>query len=213
MKGASTVLIALAAVAAILGAAKVCSGAAAKQPSKVGALNGRVGATRSGGEVLPPESAAVYILFSEAMDRDSLGRVPFLHAYDVDTAGGQFLYEINNLLEKDKNLKRVEKSVRHTHSPEDANQIAAYYLQSVDEALTQVRSWLTKHPDRTWQMKTIAPDAQGFWSAEGLQPGGYQVVVRGTIPGYDADWEGTVDLPPGGTISLPLTRPRFFRPK
>ena len=57
----------------------------------------------------------------------------------------------------------------------------------------------------------IAPDAQGFWSAEGLQPGGYSVVVRGRLPGYDADWEEEVDFAAGRTISLPLTRPRFFR--
>ena len=163
--------------------------------------------------MLPPESAAVYILFSSAMERDSLGRESFSHANDVDTAGGQFSYQLNNLLEKNKDLKRLEKSVRRNPRPGDASQIAAYYLQSVDEALTRVHSWLTKHPDRSWQMNTIAPDALGFWSAEGLQPGGYEVVVRGTLPGYDADWEGTVDLPPGGTISLPLTRPRFVRPK
>jgi hypothetical protein len=147
------------------------------------------------------------------MERDSLGRESFSHANDVDAAGGQFRYQLNNLLGKNKDLKRVEKSVHHTHSPEDANQIAAYYLQSVDEALTRVRSWLAKHPDRSWQMRTIVPDAQGSWSAEGLQPGGYEVVVRGTLPGYDADWEGAVDLPPGGTISVPLTTPRFFHPK
>jgi hypothetical protein len=204
-------LAALAAFAVTLGTAKVYSDAAAKEPSKVGALNGRVGSTRSGGEVLPPESATVYILFSSAMERDSLGRNVFLYPIGVDMAGRQFTYQLNNLLEKNKDLKRVEKSVRHTHSPEDANQIAACYLQGVDQALTRVRSWLAKHPDRSWQMKTIAPDVQGFWSAEGLQPGGYEVVVRGTLPGYDADWEGPVYLPPGGTVSLPLTRPRFFR--
>lgn len=211
MNRAPTLPIALAAVAVIAGTATVCSGAAAKQPSKVGALNGRVGATRSGGEVLPPESAAIYILFSSVMVRDSVGReVSFSHANDLDTAGGQYSYQLNNLLEKNKDLKRLEKSARHNPRPEGANQIATYYLQSVDEALTHVRNWLTKHPDRSWQMKTIAPDAQGFWSAEGLPPGGYEVVVRGTLPGYDADWEGSVDLSPGGTISLPLTRPRFF---
>jgi len=211
MKGASKLPIALAAVVVIAGTAAVCSVAAAKQSSKVGALNGRVGVTRSGGEVLPAESAAVYILFSSAMKRDSLGRGSFSHTNDLDTAGGQFSYQLNTLLEKNKDLKRLWKSVRHNPRPEDTNQIATYYPQSVDEALTQVRSWLTKHLDRSWQMKTIAPDAQGFWSAEGLLPGGYEVVVRGTLlPGYDTEWEGQVDLAPERTISLPLTRPRFF---
>ncbi len=209
MKGSSTLVIALAAVAVILGTSNVCSGAAAKQPSKVGTLNGQVVATGSGANVLPPESANVYILFASPMEQ----RGTFSHGNDVGTAGGQFRFKLNNLIEKNEDLKRLQKKAHHNPQPEDANQIADYCLQSVDEALTWVRSWLTNHPDLSWQMKTIASDAQGFWSAEGLQPGEYVVVVRGTFPGYDADWEGTVDLAPGKTISLPLTRPRFIRRK
>ena len=206
MKGAFPLLVAVAAIAVVIDTTDVCSETVAAQRSNVGSLNGRVGATKSGGEVVPPESATVYVLYSNAME----GR-RFSHANDNDTAGGQFHYHLNNLLEKNKELKSLQKRVHHNPQPRDANQMAAYYLQSVDEALTRVRSWLTKHPDRSWQMKTIAPDAQGLWSAEGLQPGGYSVVVRGRLPGYDADWEGIVDLAPGRIISLPLTRPRFFR--
>jgi len=205
MKGASTLLVVVAAVAVIIDTANVCSETVAAQRSNVGGLNGRVGATKSG-EVVPPESATIYVLYSNQMES-----ARFSHGNDNDTAGGQFHYYLNNLLEKNKELKSLQKRVHHNPQPGDANQMAAYYLQSVDEALTRVRSWLTKHPDRSWQLKTIAPDAQGFWSAEGLQPGGYSVVVRGRLPGYDADWEGEVDLAAGRTISLPLTRPRFFR--
>jgi hypothetical protein len=200
-------LAALVAIAVILGTAEVCSGNAAAQRLNVGALKGQVGTTKSDGEVAPPESATVYVLFSSAMEAGS-----FSHVNDVDTAGGQFRYHLNHLLAKNKELKNLQKSARHNPRPEAADQVAAYYLQSVDEALTQVRIWLTKHPDRAWQMKTIAPDGQGFWPVESLQPGGYEVVVRGKLfSGYDADWEGGVDLAPGRTISLPLTRPRFFR--
>jgi hypothetical protein len=211
MQMKSSLAITLVALAVTAATAGVCPRAAARQPSKAGTLNGRVGATKTGGEVLPPESATIYILFSSEMVRDSVGReVSFAHATDLNTAGGQYSYQLNNMLEKNKELRRLEKSARHNARPEDANQIATYMLQSVDEALTRVRDWLTKHPDRNWQMKAVAPDAQGFWSAEGLPPGGYEVVVRGTLPGYDADWEGSVDLSPGGTLSLLLTRPRFF---
>jgi hypothetical protein len=210
VKGSPTATTVLAGIAVMIGTAKLCPCVAAEQSSKLGVMKGQVGAMRSGGDVLPPESAAVYILFSSPMVRESLGRGSFSIANDVDTAGGQYSYQLNNVLENNKDLKRVEKNVRRNHRPEDANQIAIYYLQSVDEALTRVRSWLAKHPNRSWQMRTITPDAQGFWLAEGLPPGEYEIVVRGTLPGYDADWEGTVDLPPGGTISLPLTRPRFF---
>jgi hypothetical protein len=211
MKGTSTVAAALAGIAVIIGIAELTSAVAVEQSARLGSMKGRVGTTRSGGDVLPPESAVVYILFSAEMARDAFGREwSFTHAGDLDTAGGQYTYQLNNLLDKNKDLKRLEKSVRHNPKPEDANQIATYYLQTVDDALAGVRSWLAKHPNRSWQMKTFGPDAQGFWSAEGLPPGGYEVVVRGTLSGYDADWEGSVDLRPGGTISLPLTRPRFF---
>jgi hypothetical protein len=193
-------------IAVTLLAAELCSGKAAAQRLNVGTLNGQIGAAKSDGAVAPPESATVYVLFSSVMEGGS-----FSHANDVDTAGGQFRYQLNDLLAKNKELKSLEKSARRNPRPEVADQIAAYYLQSVDEALNRVRNWLTKHPDRAWQMKTVSPDGRGFWSAEGLQPGGYEVVARGKFSVYDADWEGGVDLSPGRTISLPLTRPLFFR--
>src|SRR5439155_2545819 len=131
MRGASTLLIVVGAVAVIIDTANVCSGTVAAERSNVGALNGRVGTTKSGGEVVPPESATVSVLYSSAME----GR-RFSHANDNDTAGGQFRYHLNNLLEKNKELKSLQKRVHHNPQPGDANQIAAYYLQSVDEALT-----------------------------------------------------------------------------
>jgi|GEM_PF-1557622 len=67
-----------------------------------------------------------------------------------------------------------------------------------------------RHP-RSWQFRTVTPDSRGFWSAEGLRPGGYEIVVHGKVGGYDADWEYGLDLDAGQTISLPLTSPRFFR--
>jgi len=137
----------------------------------------------------------------------------FSHVNDVDTAGGQFSHHLNDALAKNKELKSLEKSARKNPQPETADQIAAYYLQSVDETLAQVRGWLAKHPDRSWQMRSLTPDGQGFWSVEDLKPGGYEVVARGKCSGYDADWEGGVDLDAGKTISLPLMRPRFFRIK
>jgi hypothetical protein len=193
------------AVAVALGTVEVGSGQVSQQ-SNTGTLKGQVGTTKSNGAVSPPESATVYVLFSSAMEAGS-----FSHVGDADTAGGQFRSYLNNLIAKNKELKSLEKSARSSPRPDTLDQIAAYYLEGVDGALTQTRSWLTKHPDRNWQMKTVSPDGQGFWSVEGLQPGGYEIVVRGSSSGYDADWEGGVDLAPGNAISLPLTQPRFFR--
>jgi hypothetical protein len=150
-------------------------------------------------------SAIVYVLFSSEMRSGS-----FTHATDPDTAGGQFHYHLNDLLLKNKELQSLQKSAGKNPQPGTAGQIATYYLQAVDEALTEVRNWLTKHADRAWQMKTFTPNAQGIWVAEGLVPGGYEVLVRGKFSKYDADWESGVDLSPGGAISLPLTQPRFM---
>jgi hypothetical protein len=189
---------------------------AVSEESIPGILNGQVGTPNGEGGVVPPESSTVYVFFSSTLERrHSLSRPDGLsiaiQQFDSDTAGGQFHLQLNKLLEKNKDLKRLEKTARHNPRPDDANQIAAYFLQSVDEALTWVQGWLTKHPDRAWQMKALTPDRRGLWSAEGLRPGEYEVVVRGKLSGYDADWEATVDLDPGRTVSLPLTRPRFFR--
>ncbi len=204
----ATLLVALMAIAVTLTTAEICSGKEAAQQSNVGTLKGQVGATKRNGEVVPSESATVYVLFSSPMEFGS-----FSHVYDVDTAAGQFHYQLSKLLAKNKELKSLEKSERQNPQPEIVDQIAAYYLQSVDEALTQVSSWLTKHPNRTWQMRTVAPNAQGFWLVEGMPFGSYDVVVRGKFSGYDADWEGGGDLAPGRPISLPMTQPRFFRRK
>src|SRR5207244_12051526 len=81
MKGASTLLVAVAAIAVVIDTANVCSDTIAAQRSNVGGLNGRVGATQGGGEVVSPESATVYVLYSYAMEG---GR--FSHANDNYTA-------------------------------------------------------------------------------------------------------------------------------
>ena len=178
----------------------------AAQQLRPGVLNGQIAATKKGGEIVRAESATVYILFLSAMKGTS-----FSHVLDTDTAGGQYTYELNNALAKNKDLKNVEKNARKNPRPEAADQIAAYYLQSVDEALSKLGIWLAKHPDRAWQMKMTTPNADGLWSAAGLNPGGYEIVVRGKLSSYDADWEAEADLAPGETITLPLTQPRFFR--
>lgn len=178
----------------------------AAQELRSAILNGQIVATKRNGEFVPAELATVYILFSSGMERGS-----FSHVTDTDTAGGQYTHELNDILAKSKDLKDLEKNARKNPRPEAADQIASYYLQSVDEALSRLGSWLAKHPDRAWQMKTTTPNADGLWSVTGLNPGGYEIVVRGKFSGYDADWEAAVDLAPGRTISLPLTQPRFFR--
>lgn len=179
-----------------------------QERSSGGYLRGQVGATKNGGSVEPAESATVYILFSSPMETGS-----FSHTSNLDTAGGRFREQLNSLFAKNKELKNLQKSSRQSTQPDVADQIATIYMQTVDESLAQVRSWLDKHADRAWQMKSVTPDERGVWAIDGLSAGTYELVVRGKISGYDADWEGSVDLAPGRTVSLPLTRPRFFRNK
>lgn len=191
-----------------------CSARAASRRSKVGTLKGRISVTPPGRETLPPSSATVFVMFSSGMHWDSLQRGTFSNERDLGTAGGQFAYHMHRLLSRNKDLKRLMKYARKESDPrqrmEDALQIGRSYLQTTDEALALVRAWLAKHPGRSWQMETVMPNGQGLWSAAGLQPGSYEIVVRGRVLGYDADWEASVDLEPGKTLSIPLTQARFF---
>ena len=160
-------------IAVTLGAEMSLVNAAAQQPQS-GILKGQVGVKQVDGLVVVPDSATVYILFSNLMEGRS-----FSHGMNVDTAGGQFTFRLNSLIAKNEDLKNVEKTARRNPAPEAADQIGTYYLNSVDEALADVRVWLTKHPDRTWQFHKVAPDGHGLFSAEDLPPGGYVIVVRG----------------------------------
>ena len=190
-----------------------CPSKGLSERSNTGVLKGQVGLTMSNRRVIIPAQATVYVLLTAAMKRNEWGWGTFSHVNDDGTAGGRYRNILSNLLDKNRDLKRLFKEVQHNPDPEIASRIATYYLQSEDEALAQISSWLAEHQNRSWQMRTIVPDAEGFWSAEGLQPGEYEVVVRGKFPGFDAEWEASVDVSPGQTISLPLTRPRFVRHK
>lgn len=164
-------------------------------------VKGQVGAEQKAGVVLPAQSATVCVMFASGMASGS-----FTHRYDTDTAGGQYKYKLEKLdASANKQVKTLAKSGQ-------SDQIAKIYLGSVDAALAAVSAWASKHPDRAWQVRTVTPDAEGFWSTDDLPPGSYEIVARGAVRGHDADWEASVDLDSGKTISLPLTRPRFFRP-
>src|SRR5437867_12940244 len=111
MKGASTLLVVVAAVAVIIDTANVCSETVAAQRSNVGGLNGRVGATKSG-EVVPPESATIYVLYSNQMES-----ARFSHGNDNDTAGGEVHYYPYNLLEKNKETSSLQKRAHKKPHP------------------------------------------------------------------------------------------------
>jgi hypothetical protein len=192
------------AIAITFTAAGICSFYAVAQKSTAGAFKGQLGAPKDGGGIVFPESTVVYVMFATAMKDGS-----FTHVVDTETAGGQFRSHLSDRLSKNKFLQSLPKA--GTPTPETREQIAINYILCVDEALEQVRVWLANHPDRAWQMKTAAPDAQGAWIVQGLQPGGYEIAARGKSAGRDTEWEAGNDLNPGATMSLPMTRPRFMR--
>jgi len=129
----------------------------------------------------------------------------FTHRFDTDTAGGQYTYRLQKL------LAPATKQVKALAKNGQRDEIARLYLGSVDGSLAAVTGWVSKHPDRSSQLRTVRPDAQGLWSLDGLNAGSYEIVVRGTVAEKDADWEASVDLHPSQTMSLSLTTPRFFR--
>jgi hypothetical protein len=170
------------------------------RPSSLAALKGQVGAAQRDGTVVPPKSATIYVMYASGM----VGGL-FSHGHDTDSAGGQYGDRLN------KHLASINKQVKSLGKNGQKDEIARLYLQSVDESLSGVADWVAKHPNKGSQVKTVKPDAQGLWLVDGLTAGSYEIVVRGTIAEHDADWEGSVDLNPGETLSLPLTTPRFFR--
>src|SRR6266568_2342714 len=93
--GGPTLLVALGSAALALEAVTASSVWPRAQQVDTGTLTGQLGATNAAGELVPPASATVYVLFSRGME----GRFPS-HANDVDTAGGQFNFQFENLLGK-----------------------------------------------------------------------------------------------------------------
>jgi hypothetical protein len=172
-------------------------------------LLGRVGIKFPDGQFVPARTAKVYILFaSEYVDRGPRDKF-FTHRRTVDTAGGLFNYRYNVLLDHDEELKAEKKA---PPSDERAIKIAEHALKDEDEAVTQAQDWIAKHPSEAWQLSIITPDEQGLWTADGLRPGSYEIIVRGVVSRMDADWNFSYDLEPGKVYSLE-SPPRFFRPQ
>ncbi|HET7840207.1 MAG TPA: hypothetical protein VFM21_01310 [Terriglobia bacterium] len=168
------------------------------------ALTVQVGLMEANGNVAPPQDATVYILYG------SLKPDPNAREENSDTAGGQFRLKYNQLLSGDRELKNLQKRTRKGHEGETADAEAALAMRDLEAALQATRNWLAQHPDLAWQLRTISPDRRGERTALELDPGPYEIVARGRIAQYDADWEATVSLRPEMTLTLPMTTPRFI---
>lgn len=169
------------------------------------ALTVQVGLAEANGSLAPPESATVYIMYGSGKPNSA-----FEKGNASETAGGQFRLKFNQLLSTDRELKSLEKHTRKGHEAETANEIAEQSLRDLDEALAATRDWLARHPDYAWQISTVTPDRRGERTTGGLDPGPYEIVARGKIAQYDADWEANVNLQPEMTLTLPMTSPRYI---
>lgn len=169
------------------------------------ALTVQVGLQEAGGNVAPPLATTVYIMYGSWKPDPAFARET-----STDTAGAQFRLRFNQLLNSDRELKNLEKHTRKGHEGETANQIAELAMRDLDHALGATRDWLARHPDFAWQMRTVSLNRRGEWTASELDPGPYEIVARGKIAQYDADWEATVNLRSEMTLTLPMTTPRYI---
>jgi hypothetical protein len=168
------------------------------------ALTVQVGLLESSGKVAPPESAKVYIMYGSQIPD------PVVAGEDGrDTAGGQFRMRLNGLLSSDRDLKNLKKRTRRGRESDTANEISEKSLRALDAALAATRDWIAQRPDLAWQLRTVTADRHGERTTLQLEPGPYEIVARGKIGQYDADWEATVTLRPEMTLTLPMTTPRF----
>src|SRR5260370_1060321 len=85
-------------------------------------------------------------------------------------------------------------------------------LSDEDAALADLNKWVAKHPKDAWEAVIVTADEQGRWAADGLRPGSYRIVIRGTVSKLDADWGYILDLEPGKALVLDPMQPKFFRP-
>lgn len=178
-----------------------------ESPRGVGnsALTVQVGLLGSDGSLSPVNSATVYIMYGSGTPNPAETQES-----SNDTAGAQFRMRFKKLLSEDRELKNLEKRNRKGNDAEINNTMSALALRDLDEALAATRDWIAHHPDYAWQLRTVAPDRHGEWTTTGLDPGPYEIVVRGKIAQYDVDWEANVSLRSEMTLTLPMTSPRFI---
>jgi hypothetical protein len=169
------------------------------------ALTVQVGLLGPDGSMSPVSSATVYILYGSTKSGPDE-----MKENSTDTAGAQFRTRFKKLLSEDRELKNLEKRNRKGSNAEINNSMSALALRDLDEALAATRDWIARHPDYAWQMRTVSPDRHGEWTTTGLDPGPYEIVARGKVGQYDADWEASANLRSEMTLTLPLTSPRYI---
>ena len=174
-------------------------------------FSGRAIVHRSGTPV-PPDEAKVWILFGSDVLYEGM---PDRQAY-VDSAALQFENQIGRFLAQDKKSMQSlvaaakDKSTNDTEKQESLNQYKGYMIRATDQALAATMAWAQAHSNKTWQVKTLTPEADGTWSINDLIPGTYHIIVRARFGDYDADWEAGITVKPSETFTIPDGPPGLF---
>ena len=195
------------ATSVIFMAAIPCAPGQSVSPRGVGsaALTVQVGLLGSDGRMSPVNTATVYVMYGSATNDPEMKM-----ENSTETAGAQFRTRFKKLLSEDRELKNLEKRNRKGNNAELNNTMSALALRDLDEALAATRDWIAHHPDFAWQLRIVSLDRHGEWTITGLDPGPYEIIVRGKYAHYDVDWEANASLRSDMTLTLPLTSPRYI---
>ena len=166
-----------------------------------GTLKGQVLVVNPDGNQFPPEKATVYLIYNR--DPQSRGE---------SSVGEVFYGEQEKVMKAFAKQEKLRKQHIAEETPEQrAAELEQQYLHSVDQALAAAAAWATRNERKSWQFSVLVPDRGGFWSREGLPPGQYTIIGRGTLGNLDAEWETRAEVRPGETLSMILTKTRVAR--
>jgi hypothetical protein len=191
----SIVVLVLGSLVSIL----ICLFSAGGQTQPSGALTGRVHVLYTDGVSGTPNSALIYVIYAAGPAND----------YSEKTAGS--VYESEQVKIAKTFVKETAKDgLEAGTEPEHQRQqlLEMYMLETVDGALKATEQWARKHKAE-WQFMSIKVLLDGTWSAHDLRPGHYKVIARGHLDNIDAEWEASIQIKPGETVSVDLAKPNM----
>jgi hypothetical protein len=173
---------------------------APSQDAVPGTVKGRIEAVTGNETKLIPDSATVTLIYwgrSHDLERSTAGEAYIAEATKVATSIA-------------KQTSRDKEKIAEEPKEQRVDEFEKYKLQTVDAGLKAAAAWSVQHKN-TWQLITVSVSPSGLWSQENVTPGHYRIIARGKVGTLDAEWETEVDVEPGETISVPLTRVKMGR--
>jgi hypothetical protein len=187
-------------------------------PSAGGGLEGKIELQKRDGEPILPQGAKVWIFYGPSTGCAGQVRSPIecpteLPAdrfLDAEFAcEGKFAKPIEQVRDGLSRLKSPQDDSEQQRREKLSAQLNGYYTRCGDVAVAKTMAWAQKHPRENWQIRLVASDSDGRWSATGLHPGHYILVMRATFGDIDA-YSLDTDPPrvaPGQTQTAPQLNP------